>query len=263
MEQAPIQILVLCNGDGTRWNNYLNAPKQLAPLSSSNESLIERTIRLCATHGIQLQDIVIVSGDDRLKKIPTNHFIPKSGKWITETLLNTEQLWKEQTVVLLGDVFYSSNTLNQILNDIHTFAVYGRNGRSTYNYKRWSEIFALRFSQSIHTKIKEHLSKTVANAHAGGRGKLWEFHQSIADAALDKYHSTGNHFIEMNDWTDDIDSPAEYRQNLALCEQMETANSLIRLTHRIKIKLTRPILRRKERRLNRESKSYALSRVKI
>lgn len=247
MGKLPLKILILCNGDGTRWDNYLNLPKQLAPLDQVDESLIGRTIRMCCKYGISQEAIYIISADDRFKKIPTNHFTPRVGNLITETLLETQQLWSGHTVVLLGDVFYSTKSLDRILGNNQELAIYGRKGRSNYTYTPWGEIFALSFSQSKQPTVIDHLNEAITDAQSGGRGKLWEFYRSTANIPLDQHRFAGNHFVHINDWTDDFDTPSEYNQNITICEQIEKAGWLQKLSHRVIIMLARYSIHRKKK----------------
>ena len=247
MYQSHLKILILCNGDGTRWGNYMGLPKQLAPLNQVDESLIERTIRMCCEHGISLEAIYIISADDRLKKLPTNYLTPRVGSLITETLLETQRLWSGHTVVLLGDVFYSTQSLKRILGNSQELAIYGRKGQSNYTYTPHGEIFALSFSQSKQPTVLDHLNKAIADAQSGGRGKLWEFYRSTVNIPLDKHRFAGNHFVDINDWTDDFDWPSEYDQNMTICEQIEKAGLLQKLMHRVKIRLEKRSIRRKKR----------------
>ena len=53
-----MKVLILADGNGQRWNNYKGVPKQL--LKINNETLLERTIRLCKANGIKKDDLIII-----------------------------------------------------------------------------------------------------------------------------------------------------------------------------------------------------------
>jgi len=85
------KVLILCAGDGKRWNNYLGVPKQLIPINE--EPLLKRTVRLLCDYGYS--DIAIITHDDRLNFEGCDFFKPPQYCWTVETLLSTHFGQKE------------------------------------------------------------------------------------------------------------------------------------------------------------------------
>ena len=200
------KIIILCAGESIRWKNYLNIPKQLAVVNG--ESLIQRMVRLLNQRGYY--DIDIVSHNEQLKMDSCGFFKPSKKRWIVETLFASQPLWKEKTIVLLGDVFFTQHAINTIINIKHGIHIYARSGASKYTQSHWGEIFALSFTKHDWHKVTTHAELTCHDAEAGGRGKLWEFYRSLAGFPLDQHMVENSIFIPINDLTDDIDSPYEY-----------------------------------------------------
>jgi len=207
------KILILCAGDGTRWDNYLGVPKQLIPING--EPLLNRTLRLLCDHGYN--DIAIIAHDNRLNLKGVEFFKPPQFRWTIETLLSTQPLWAEKTIVLLGDVFYTNQALATILSSNQGVHVYGRHGQNLFTYTPHGELFAISFEENDHYKMKKHLNIARSDAFSGGRGKIWEFYRSLAGFPLNEHKKPLNEqrkedeiFISIHDLTDDIDRPKEY-----------------------------------------------------
>lgn len=202
------KVIILCAGDGTRWNNYLGVPKQLIPINK--EPLLNRTVRLLCDSGYD--DIAIIAHDNRLNLDGCDFITPPRSRWTVETLLSTHSLWEERTLVLLGDVFYTKQALATIVSPRRSVQVYGRFGASLFTFTQYGELFAISFDENNHHKIKKHLMKACSHALSGGRGKLWEFYRSLAGFPLNEHKREEKIFTSIHDLTDDIDSPKEYHK---------------------------------------------------
>ena len=213
-------ILILCAGEAKRWNNYLDVPKQL--ISINGETLLDRTVRLLNSK--ELYEINIISNDERLKVSNKNFFRPTKFEWIVETLLSTQSLWNKNTIVLLGDVFFTQDAINTIDNLKKTLHIYGRYGASVHTHTPWGEIFALSFQQSDWKKIISNAEGVILRARLGGRGKLWELYRSIAGFPYNEHLIEDEIFISINDFTDDFDFPEDYKTNIKRYEYLTSPN---------------------------------------
>lgn len=205
------KVIILCAGDATRWGSYLGLPKQLIPIG--DESLLDRTVRLLRAHN--LNEINIVSHDDRLNIESCSFFKPLKHQWVVETLLSTQSLWGDKTIILLGDVFFTESALNTIISgsnkNIH---FYGRCEGSRYTSTPWGEIFALSFGRDNQFSLIEDIQNVISDAALGGRGKLWELYRSLANFPLNKHMFEKKIFIQIDDFTDDFDTPDDYKKIL-------------------------------------------------
>lgn len=213
-------ILILCAGEAKRWNNYLGVPKQLIPING--EPLLDRTVRLL--HLKELYDINIISNDERLKVNNESFYRPKKFEWIVETLLSTQSLWNKNTIVLLGDVFFTQDAINTIDHLKETLHIYGRYGASEFTSTPWGEIFALSFQQSDWSQIISNAENVILQTKVGSRGKLWELYRSIAGFPHNEHLIEDEIFISINDFTDDFDFPSDYDANVKKYEYLTSPN---------------------------------------
>lgn len=214
-------IIILCAGEATRWNNYLGIPKQL--ITIGGESLLERTVRLL--HSKELYDINIISLNEGLKIDTCSIFKPLKCRWIVETLLSTQSLWNENTIILLGDVFFTEKAINTIVSSKNNMHIYGRCEANRYTSTNWGEIFALSFKRSDCHQLIKNIKNVIYQAKLGGDGKLWTLYRSLAGFPLEKHQVENRIFISIDDFTDDFDLPSEYDSNIKKYEYL-TSNSL-------------------------------------
>lgn len=222
---AVTSAVILCAGTGDRWNNYLGIPKQLIEIGG--ETLLDRTIRLLKRDGVS--DISVITNNQLLKREGIKTFAPEKYEWTVESFLSTRTLWKEKTLVLLGDVFYTNKAMHRIVTSPNSIGVFGRSGASKCTFKTTGEIFALSFDSSAIGSVIEHLTKARENAKQGGRGKLWEFYRSLVGVPLKEHKVESKVFLNINDFTDDFDSPEEYRGVLSRYQRITSPNPLKRL----------------------------------
>ena len=176
-------VFILCAGESARWNNHLGVPKQLIPIGG--EPLLERTVRLL--HAKNIFDINIIAHDELLKIKTCNFIRPSKYQWIVETLLSTQSLWNENTIILLGDVFYTREAINSIVRTRKNIHVHGRYGANKYTRTPWGEIFSLSFERNNWNEVITNATKVIRHAKSGGRGKLWELYRSLACFSLDEH----------------------------------------------------------------------------
>lgn len=158
------RILILCAGDGLRWDGI--QPKQL--LRIKRQTLIKRTL------GQLNNRAVVVTHHPRLASCP--YVSPSHRRWTCESLLSTKSIWAQETLVLLGDVYYDDHDLEKILNHKTNLCFYGS--------KDQGEIFALKFKHSKQNELIKNLNVAIHNAILGGRGKLWECYKSLNNISL-------------------------------------------------------------------------------
>lgn len=198
------QILILCAGDGVRWNNYLGCPKQLVPIRGI--PLLERTVAVCRRFVPDRPTIVAV--DERLQLPGLPFLSPARRRWIVETLAGTAEWWAQRTVALLGDVFYSERAIRRILEHPGDLVFFGRRGPSYYSGKRYGEIFALSWRTDVGKEVRRALAHTVAKAEHGGSGKLWD----LLKVCREIFGGHWGLWHEIKDETEDFDSPREFRR---------------------------------------------------
>ena len=199
------KIFILAQGEGSRWipENWGRIPpapyKQVVPFNDK-DTIISRTIKQVLGRDIT----VICHGDiiDYIKGLPisVDSFRDPGtilkGIWLT----NFHYDWQkyDRIIFLLGDVVFSNECISTILNDKNLFSLYGRFGSNKFTGKSAKEIFAL----SIYPEYYKDISSLLYDLWKNEKGsKLW-----------DLYFFGLLNFIDIDDFTDDLDSPEEYDQ---------------------------------------------------
>ncbi len=200
------QAIILAAGRGERWNDYLHIPKQLLPIG--DEPLLHRTVRLLRHHHIS--NIVIVAHDPALSVAGVDFFEPEQSEWVLETLCTTRSLWRDRTLILLGDVFYSERAMRKIVRFDGRMRFFGRRGPSRFTRGRWQEIFAISFNQLAAETLFDAAGQALTFVHHEGRGKLWDAYRVLAGFPLDSGLTDTALFFNIDDFTDDFDTAEDY-----------------------------------------------------
>jgi hypothetical protein len=189
--------LILAAGEAVRFNGTL---KQLLPVG--DKTIITRML-------VQLRErhtrAIIVTHKGAISCCHSRFHDPENHDTVCDSLLSTDHLWDDRTIVLLGDVVYSENVMDMIVNCHSPIRVFGNT---------W-EIFALVFDKSVHTKVKKHLR--IARKHK--LGKLRYFYRSYCGFDLDVEEIESEPpecdvFHYVRDWTRDVDSQYEHERLL-------------------------------------------------
>lgn len=186
--------LILAAGNAERHNGG-NKPL----LKVNGETLLERTARIVEMHSCY--DNVLITHRHDLMDIEAFHevFIPRKRRWIVETLLSARHQWNEDgdTIIALGDVYYTEHAVNEMFNPNWKCAAFGK-GRN---------IHGMRWNSRHHGKIAFELEGAVERAekrpNAYGAGKLWSFIASVEPPIP---------VIDFGDETTDFDSPQEHKR---------------------------------------------------
>ncbi len=196
------KVVILAAGDGERWGDYLGVPKQL--ISINGESLLERMVRLVRRNGIH--DIDVVAIDERLRIPGCGFYRPERRRWTVESMLSSRGLWKEDTIVLLGDVYFTDRAIRRVARYDGPLRVFGRYEGSILTGHPYGEVFALRFRDGQGVRIAQHLQSVVDS----GGGGLWRLYRSMMGFPLDANRIENHVFRSVDDFTDDFDDPCDY-----------------------------------------------------
>ena len=196
--------LIMAAGDSSRMGGMI---KQLLPIGDT--TIIGRILtqlRVRETRAIIVTHRSAIAGyHHRFHK-------PEKRDTVCDSLLSTEHLWDDRTIVLLGDVVYSNETLDLIMGCSDPIRVFGNT---------W-EVFAIVFDKSMHAKVKRSLRRARKHVAVGVNithvGKLRHFYRDFCGLPMDFIDKPGVapepivfcYIPNWIDWTMDIDTHHDY-----------------------------------------------------
>jgi len=206
-----MRVLILCAGEGSRWNNYTGVPKHKVLIEG--EILIERTVRQFLKY---TDDIVVVSNGDL--EIPgTSSYtakIEKNHKDMSKFLSSHEQWSDTKTIIVYGDVYFTDEAVKTIATNDRPICFYLRESASKITGKPWGEIFGLSFNASLNKFMLETLNnilfKRIVKDIPPPAG--WTLLRYIINVKTTKEIFTPKHsyiYINIDDWTEDFDFPED------------------------------------------------------
>jgi len=235
-----MRIIILCAGDGTRWNDYLGVKKHFIPID--NEPLIKRTIRLINKYSPDAE-IVVVGPNQKYKFAGCGLLIPKKNKEIDndiDKITNSMHIWSQtdRTILMLGDVYFTDDAMRKIINfGKHRTTFFARPYASKITGHEFRENFAISFWPENQPRLKQIISQccvpyrkrfckpgswelygrlisedTVWQDSSSGIKKMFlllkkvPFHQQIEVWFV----ISKGHLVLIDDWTDDFDDKHDY-----------------------------------------------------
>lgn len=105
-----MQYIIMANGQGTRWNNFLGISKQEAVING--ERLIDRTVRLIKEK--TKDKVYILSSNKRHDNDNAIRIVDHADKFENYSL--AYDYINEETVYLYGDTYYEEEAIDAIIN---------------------------------------------------------------------------------------------------------------------------------------------------
>ena len=201
-----MKIIIMCGGV---YDNF-TIPKSLSIING--ETLLERTIRLLKDHNIE--DINISSNDPIFEKYGNvlhhiNTYKYEGGK-IYGYWLDAYYPTEEPCIYLHGDVYYSEEAINKILNlnpKVNTFI--GNEIARNPEHKNWGEPFG--WIVVNQKEFREGIEKTKKLQDEGklerGYAISWELYRVLNNLDPNKQFIIDDTYLSINDETIDIDAP--------------------------------------------------------
>jgi len=204
--------IIICAGEQSRWNNYLNEKKQLIKIDG--ERLLDRTIRLIKNNFDEVE-INVVALCDEYSNENSKLFIPElnSENYGFDKFLSSRKLWKEneRNIIFYGDVYFTNNAMKIIsISEKKDWFLFGRYNCS-YLTGKGGECFAFSFYDNHFEKFEKAINELL-ELHKNGSDSAfggWNLYRHLEGIKYDE-HLMANHFVEINDLTDDFDYPEDY-----------------------------------------------------
>lgn len=190
-----MKYIIMCDGKGTRWNNYKNIKKHFIPIDG--EPLLKRTVR-CFREKDPNCEIIITSHDCNYDLEGATRYEPKHN--VLEIDRFTHELIEDDICFLYGDTYYPDESIDLIINNDTDKILFFGNEKSIV---------------AIKVKDGELFKNHVLNVRdLFLRGKImgckgWQVYQSFQGLEFDKKVIAGN-FIRVNENTIDFNTPTEY-----------------------------------------------------
>jgi hypothetical protein len=208
------RVIIACAGGPGKWGNYLGVPRHLAPMDG--EPLLHRTVRQLLAYPV---DIHVTAPEPERYLIPGTslHVVTRPAP---NEYVSSRHLWCRdgRTVLLLGDVYFTDDAIATILGyDGPLWRLFGRAGPSAVTGSPWGEVFGSSWLPRHHAMLDEHLQQ-VALAFAYGHSRrftAWEVLRSVQRTPLNQHMVNPTWFGEIDDATDDLDTPADFDRHPA------------------------------------------------
>jgi hypothetical protein len=204
---AKTRVIILAAGDGTRWGDYRGTPKHLAKVEG--KTLLERT---CSQFLKYADDVCVIGLDNRYQVEGTSLYVIKAQNthWKDASkFLSSKNLWLHdgRTVLVFGDVYFTSEAVKTIMKEKDSFKFFLRTGPNEETGARWKEIFALSFDQTMAPKIGQNLLYLTSMGQVDIQAGWALYRYMIGPAPSGMFENS--HFVEINDWTEDFDFPED------------------------------------------------------
>lgn len=154
-------VIIAAAGKSARWDNYLDTCKHLAPVDASGQTIIGRTVAMVKNSGID--NIFVATQSDKLIESVAKDIgviRPANSEFLADTILSSRKKWTDRTIILLGDVFFSCQSLSTILGCRSRVKFFGidRHGNPEFSKIKRSELYAFSFDSSAQDLIENRLT---------------------------------------------------------------------------------------------------------
>lgn len=192
-----MRIVIMADGKGTRWNNYLGIPKHLAQID--DEKIISRTVRLLDKICGGDREIIITSHDLRYEFEGSIRYEPINNHYEIDRF--TEELITDDMIFLYGDTYYTEKALREIISvQTDSILFFGDTDSIVAVKIKNSELF-----RKHKNNVKDmYLSGSITEC------KGWQVYQSFTAQDMTKPPAIKDKFVVIRDRTQNINTPDDY-----------------------------------------------------
>lgn len=193
-----MRYVIMANGQGRRWKNYMGIPKHLAP-TPSGETLVARTVRL--TRACDPAAEVVVSAHDERYAVPgARLYTPRVAELEIDRFV--PELIDRPCCFLYGDAYYTEEALRTVC------CAPAAEGLLAFGDER--RIFALRAQDwaRVLELVRALREGIVRGALPDAKG--WQLYHAYRGMPLEG-KAIGGGFVRIEDETTDFNTAEEYR----------------------------------------------------
>lgn len=193
-----MKYIIMADGKGTRWNNYMNIPKHLIKING--ETIIGRTVRLLNKYD-KGANVIVTSHDSRYEFDGATRYEPLNN--VLEIDRFTYELIEDNICFLYGDTYYTEDAIKSIIESQTNKLLFFGNEKS---------IVAIKIANS--RVFKNNIDRVKA-LYLEGKIKSckgWQVYQSYRNLEFDK-NIIDDEFIVVDNQTIDYNTPNEYEIN--------------------------------------------------
>ncbi len=192
-----MRFVIMADGRGTRWNNYMGVPKHLALVDG--EPVLGRTVRLLGEVAPG-SEVIITSHDERYEFEGAVRHEPENNVYEIDRF--TSELVCDDMCFLYGDTIYDRAVLADIAASQPEDILFYGNSKS---------VVAVRIGDA--DLFRKHFDR-VRELYLDGKiekCKGWQIYQSVTGQDLREKPVIGDKFVVVDEQTTDINTPEEYR----------------------------------------------------
>jgi hypothetical protein len=201
-------VIVMAQGQQQRIGHMLGtgglpAWKHLLKVSES-DSILSRTCKLFQAAGAEIV-VPVIHWHHEMVNLCMDMTVPfviqrDPGASVLNGIYNIRELWGSKTVIALGDVVYSKETVRRMMSETK-FCMYWRPGPNRETGNPFPERFGLCFERKNHHDLVMVLEVSSFRNH--GDHKLSSLVEPLSGAM---------EMVEVSDYTDDIDTEQAFRE---------------------------------------------------
>ena len=194
-----MRFVIMADGKGTRWDNYMGIPKHLAEING--EPILGRTVRLLNEMTEGEAEVIVTSHDVRYEFKGSRRHEPLDNKLEIDRF--TRELIADDTCFLYGDTYYTEEALSAIINMEADDLLFFGNTKS---------IVAVKIKDSA---LFEHHVDNVKKLFLAGKIERcvgWQVYQSVTGQDFANKAVPAEKFILLAKETTDFNTPEEYRE---------------------------------------------------
>lgn len=212
-------VYILAQGEQRRWSRNgkglqekLPPFKHLLPVGKYGTPIISRTFIMlrCHMYSDYLWAIARTEAVSAvIPNIPLNEPTGPILQSVAMLLAGEFDRW----IFLLGDVVYSHQLLDAILDCKQEVKFFGRVGGNRFTGKEASELFGLVVDSTAVENVRKHCLWLLRRGGTVHNPKLWHLYRQIAGLDVKDWESFEPEILHrVDDYTDDIDGPEEYKK---------------------------------------------------